>query len=101
MSFLISRDRGFVPTLIPFFVLAAALGSARAQRIVTDGTVITNVIVISPERAAPLVDADVVIRSGRIAEIGSNLVADAPARRIDGTGRFLIPGLIDSHVHVG
>jgi imidazolonepropionase-like amidohydrolase len=101
MSFLISRDRVFVPRLIPFFVLAAALGSARAQRIVTDGTVITNVTVISPERVAPLFHADVVIRNGRIAEIGSNLVANTPARRIDGTGRFLIPGLIDSHVHVG
>src|SRR5438874_2609657 len=101
MPFLISRDRGFVPRLTPFLVLAAALGCAQAQRIVTDGTVITNVIVISPERAAPLVHADVVIRNGKIAEIGSNLMVNAPAQRIDGTGRFLIPGLIDSHVHVG
>jgi imidazolonepropionase-like amidohydrolase len=100
VPFPISWDRRFVPRLTPFLVLAAAFGCARAQRIVTDGTVITNVIVISPERAAPLVHADVVIRNGRIADISSHLTVNAPARRIDGTGRFLIPGLIDSHVHV-
>src|SRR5260221_5340003 len=29
------------------------------------------------------------------------MVAGPHARRVDGTGRYLIPGLIDSHVHVG
>ena len=55
----------------------------------------------SPERAAPLLHADVVLRDGRIAEIGTNLVSGPHAQRIDGSGRFLIPGLIDSHVHAG
>jgi imidazolonepropionase-like amidohydrolase len=72
-----------------------------AQRVVDDGTVVENVTLISPERAAPLLHADVAIRDGRIAQIGTNLVAGPHARRIDGSGRFLIPGLIDSHVHAG
>jgi hypothetical protein len=63
--------------------------------------VIENVTLISPERAAPLLHADVVLRDGRITEIGTRLVPGPHARRIDGTGRFLVPGLIDSHVHVG
>lgn len=75
--------------------------SAIAPRLVADGTVIENVTLISPERAAPLFHADIVIRKGRIAQIATNLRAGPGARRIDGTGRFLIPGLIDSHVHVG
>src|SRR5258707_5360330 len=70
------------------------------QRLVDEGTVIENVTLISPERATPLLHAVVVIRDGRITKIGTNLDADSYARRIDGTGRFLIPGLIDSHVHV-
>jgi imidazolonepropionase-like amidohydrolase len=45
--------------------------------------------------------ADVVIHDGRIARIGRHLGVPADAREIDGRGRFLIPGLIDSHVHVG
>jgi imidazolonepropionase-like amidohydrolase len=65
------------------------------------GIVIENVTLISPERATPLADADVVIEGDRIVAIGTNLVASSRARRIDGRGRFLIPGLIDSHVHIG
>lgn len=71
------------------------------QRPVSESTVIENVTLISPERATPLLHAVVVISDGRITKIGTNLDAGPYARRIDGTGRFLIPGLIDSHVHVG
>ena len=74
--------------------------AAGRQRQVDDGTVIKNVTLISPERATPMLHADVMIRDGRITKIGTNLDAGPHARRIDGTGRFLIPGLIDSHVHV-
>jgi imidazolonepropionase-like amidohydrolase len=45
--------------------------------------------------------ADVVVRDGRIVQIGSGLALSSLVRRIDGRGRFLVPGLIDSHVHVG
>lgn len=75
--------------------------SPSLQTIVDDGTIIQNVTVISPERAAPLSHAAVVIRNGRIAEVGRNIVAGPHARYIDGSGKFLIPGLIDSHVHAG
>jgi len=74
---------------------------ALAQRAVDQGTIIENVTLISPERVAPLLHADVVLRDGRITEIETNLVSGPHARRIDGGGRFLVPGLIDSHVHAG
>src|SRR5262245_22399488 len=77
------------------------VGHARhTQRRVDQDIVIKNVTLISPERSAPLLNADVIIRDGRIIEVGTKLAADPHVRRIDGTGRFLIPGLIDSHVHV-
>jgi imidazolonepropionase-like amidohydrolase len=60
--------------------------------------VVADVTVVSPERAAPLEHAFVRIRDGRIAEV-SVTPLEAP-RTIDGAGRFLIPGLIDSHVHL-
>jgi hypothetical protein len=44
------------------------------QRVVDQGMVIEDVTLISPERAAPLRHADVVLRDGRVAEIGTNLV---------------------------
>lgn len=45
----------------------------------------------------------VVVAGGRIVWLGDADDADgasAPARRIDGTGRYLIPGLWDMHVHL-
>ena len=78
-----------------------AAGQASGAKVVDDGLVIQDVTLISPERRGPLHHADVVIRDGRIAQIGAGLVPGPHARRIDGRGRFLIPGLIDSHVHVG
>src|SRR5262249_9614080 len=68
---------------------------------VDDGTLIKNVTVISPERSSPLAHAGVAVRDGKIAAIGTDLVAGPRAKVIDGRGGFLIPGLIDSHVQGG
>jgi imidazolonepropionase-like amidohydrolase len=77
-------------------VSAAQMPVAMAQDIL-----IQNVTLISPERAAPMFHADVLLQEGRIAQIGTKLVPGPHSRPIDGSGRFLIPGLIDSHVHAG
>ena len=82
-------------------VLFSMAGVAQAQRLADQGVVIENVTLVSPERAEPLHGATVVLQDGKITEIGTALVAAPHARKIDGRGRFLIPGLIDSHVHVG
>jgi imidazolonepropionase-like amidohydrolase len=82
-------------------VVLSVSSATQAQRVVDQGIVIENVTLISPERAAPLLHAGVVLRDGRIVEIGTDLAPGPHTRRIDGSGRFLIPGLIDSHVHVG
>ncbi len=63
---------------------------------------IEKVTVVSPEREAPLRDAFVLIEEGRIRSVGTKRpVVAKGVRVIDGRGRFLVPGLIDSHVHVG
>jgi len=90
-------------TLLAVVIAAAAFASMAAASTSADSSeiVIENVTVISPERRAPLPHATVVIREGKIVAVGTHVAAGAHARRIDGTGRFLIPGLIDSHVHAG
>ena len=97
------RTRAMVSFFLPSVLALGLLASANADeaKVVGDETVIKNVTVISPERSTPLAHASVVIRDGRIAEIGTDLVPAAHAKQIDGRGKFLIPGLIDSHVHVG
>jgi imidazolonepropionase-like amidohydrolase len=62
---------------------------------------IEHVTVLSPEQAQPLADRSVLIRDGRIVSVGSQaVVAKTDTRKIDGRGKFLTPGIMDSHVHV-
>jgi len=46
---------------------------------------------------APAGEADVVVADGRIVEVGSGLDGD---EAVDCTGRTILPGLFDCHVHV-
>lgn len=50
--------------------------------------------------AGTLANADLLVRSGRIERVGSNLAAPAGAVVIDATGRHVTPGLIDCHSHI-
>jgi imidazolonepropionase-like amidohydrolase len=63
---------------------------------------ITHVTVIDVENGRRLPDQTVVIESGRIRAVGvaSGVTVPARATRVDGQGKFLIPGLWDMHVHV-
>jgi imidazolonepropionase-like amidohydrolase len=62
---------------------------------------IEQVTVVSPQHTAPQPGQNVLIRDGRIVSVGPGPVKAATgAVRIDGRGKFLTPGLMDSHVHV-
>ncbi len=58
----------------------------------------THVRVFDGERV--LVDQDVLVDGTTIVAVGSNLGVPAGATVVDGTGKTLLPGLIDAHVHV-
>ena len=45
--------------------------------------------------------ADVLLRDGKVAAVGSGLAAPAGAVRVDGSGKWVTPGLIDIHSHLG
>lgn len=59
---------------------------------------LTNVRIVDPEAETVSDPADLKVSDGRIAEIGSALDGDS-IEKIDAEGRFLMPGLIDCHVH--
>lgn len=46
------------------------------------------------------VSGDVLCRGGHIEQIGPELDYSSPDQELDATGQFIIPGLIDCHVHV-
>jgi imidazolonepropionase-like amidohydrolase len=85
-------------TLAALLLLTVALapGSGIAQR-----TWIGNVTLVSPERLDRVERGEVLVDDGRIVEVHRG-EARAPegAVVVDGGGRFLVPGLIDSHVHL-
>jgi imidazolonepropionase-like amidohydrolase len=64
--------------------------------------VIENVNVVPMDRQRVLTRQTVVIEGGFIARMGSasSVRAPAGAHVVDGSGRFLIPGLADVHVHL-
>lgn len=63
---------------------------------------ITNVTVLPMDREGTLADQTVIVRDGRIAAMGPAARTPVPAGviRIDGRGKFLMPGLAEMHAHV-
>lgn len=83
-------------------IMLAACGSSDAAAAAKDAVVIEHVTVHSMvEGAKPLKNASVVIRDGRITQVvkGGYARAVRASRRIDGRGKFLMPGLADMHTH--
>jgi hypothetical protein len=76
------------------------------RRIASDNTrriespvVFENVNVVDVENGTILRAQNVVVRDGRIAEIGEQARAPDDALHIDGKGKYLSPGLWDMHGH--
>jgi imidazolonepropionase-like amidohydrolase len=63
---------------------------------------ITHVTLIDMTGAEPLVDQTVVIAKQRIAAIGAanSIAIPRGAKILDATGKFLMPGLTDMHIHL-
>jgi 5-methylthioadenosine/S-adenosylhomocysteine deaminase len=60
---------------------------------------VRNATILTMNDAFDVVEGDVLIRDGRIAAIGE--VTDGPVTRtLDAGGRYLIPGFIQTHVHL-
>jgi len=103
--------RKFVALMLTFLLLVGAgqLNVALAQqgrppqprsrgaRVAAD-TLIRNATVMTVTHGT-LQNSDVLIRGGKIAAVGQNLAAPDGARIIDGSGKYLMPGIIDCHSH--
>ena len=63
-------------------------------------TVIRNVNIFTA--ASPLVrNGAILLRDGKVAAVGATVNAPADATVIDGAGKYVTPGLIDTHSHLG
>jgi imidazolonepropionase-like amidohydrolase len=84
---------------VSLVALAATIlfvGSAAAQV-----TVLRGATLIDGSGAAPQNNVTIVIENGRLRDIGTGVTAPAGASVIDVTGKFVVPGIINAHGHVG
>jgi imidazolonepropionase-like amidohydrolase len=85
----------------------AAEVKAIAQRFLTPAVrgpvLFDNVRLFDADKGVFLAGRAVLARDGKVAAIGAagSLKAPAGARRIDGSGKTLVPGIWDSHMHIG
>jgi imidazolonepropionase-like amidohydrolase len=81
-------------------ITSALAVSILCQQALAADVLIENVTIVSPERSQPVRSQWVLIRDERIAQISSKPIEGKGALRVSGAGKFLTPGLTDSHVHV-
>ena len=60
---------------------------------------IRNATILTVTRGT-LEKGDILIKDGKIAAVGSGLQAPADAQVIDGSGQFVMPGIVDCHSHI-
>jgi imidazolonepropionase-like amidohydrolase len=82
-------------TLLTLILASLAVPSAIAQERVT---LIRNATVLTITNGT-IENGSVLIRGTKIAAAGRDIAAPAGARIIDGTGKFVLPGIIDTHSH--
>ena len=83
-------------------ILAACLLFYACSQPTEHALAITHTAVIDMTGAAPLADQTVIIEKDRIANIGDSNTLAIPigAQILDAHGKFLIPGLVDMHIHL-
>jgi len=92
--------------ILLFIIIVSGCGSGSTQTgnvMVPDAqTAITNVNVITMENEEVLENQTLLIKDGRIAALGNadNVTIPENAETIDGSGKYLIPGLAEMHAHI-
>lgn len=84
------------------YVIGAPLRTAGAQAPDGSAVVLTGARLIDGTGGAPIEDATLVLRNGRIELVGAANVVTAPADavRIDLSGKTILPGFINAHGHL-
>ena len=74
--------------------------SSTYRRHVNPPVVIRNATIMTAA-GQEIASSSILFRDGRIVAVGSTVDAPADAVVVDGTGRFVTPGIIDDHSHLG
>lgn len=86
--------------LLCFFV-AVSCKNNQAEFLLKNGLVIENAIIISPENKHSTIENYILIEGNEIIYIGTSKPnLSGSFKTIDAKGKYITPGLIDSHVHI-
>lgn len=87
--------------MLRFVLAVAALASCVSGAAVAEPTIIDHVTLIDGTGRPPRHDQSVVVDKGRFQLVGPSILAQGlSGRRLDGRGKYLIPGLMDIHIHL-
>jgi imidazolonepropionase-like amidohydrolase len=89
-------------TLVTLFLSAVAFAGSPSKKPEPSRIWVADATIISPENLNHVENGSVLIENGRIKRVERNPKAKKPAGAvlILGKGQYLIPGLMDSHVHL-
>ena len=93
--------RQFLTSSLLAFLGFVAVGAQRPAVAPQEALALINANVVDVRTATITRNAALKMRAGRIESVGPPPAAGAAARTIDLRGRFVVPGLIDAHVHIG
>ncbi|MEE9555140.1 MAG: amidohydrolase, partial [candidate division Zixibacteria bacterium] len=83
----------FLSILIPAITIGSP-GFASQPVLIQGGTVITIT-------KGTIENGDVLLKDGKIADVGQNISIPKNAVVVDATGKYVMPGIIDTHSHIG
>jgi imidazolonepropionase-like amidohydrolase len=95
-------ENKFMLSVIVAALAIAAIGTSSRPSQAQGGSAVTlikNATVMTVTKGT-IQHGSILIRNGRIAEVGANIAAPSGANVIDATGMFVIPGIIDCHSHI-
>jgi imidazolonepropionase-like amidohydrolase len=81
-------------------LLGVPLATTTAPTAAAQDVAIRNATVLTITRGT-IPNGTVVIRGGRITAVGADVAVPAGVRVIDGTGKYVMPGIVDAHSHMG
>lgn len=85
--------KSLLPILLALVMTGTAVAQPKGSILVKNATVITIT-------NGTLENTDVLVQNGLITRIGQNLNAPRGVETVDGTGKYLLPGIIDAHSHL-
>jgi len=92
----------FTTILLTTAIVAVSSHASLAQVGSSQAVALTHVTVIDGTGAAPRANVTILIQNGRIVDVRPATAGVPPGTTItDLSGRYVIPGLIDAHVHLG